>query len=187
VRAIARYLYVASSFSFVVVFVRDEGSVFEAPIAAVWRFVGSGNHHSEAHRHRKVRRRQLPGNAGRYSWEQDFLGRPERFTMSWVSYHPVGVAYRVLAGPFAGSRFFLYYLPRGRRTGVAVVGDFVSPTIPDAEIPAAVDRFFSLEFEQDRTAIEADVGAGPRNVDPRPSREPGPRGSRRSKVRSRPG
>lgn len=155
----ARYLYVLSSFRSGVVFVRDEGSVFEAPIDAVWEFVGSKDHHSEAHRHRKVRRRRLPGNSGRYSWEQDFLGRPERFTMAWVSYHPVGVAYRVLAGPFAGSRFFLYYQAQGPRTAVTVVGDFVSPTLPAAEVPAAVDRFFTLEFEQDRAAIAADARA----------------------------
>jgi hypothetical protein len=74
--------------------------------------------------------------------------------MAWASYYPVGIAYRVLAGPFSGSQFFLYYLPRGRRTGVTVVGDFVSPTIPSDEIPAAVDRFFSVEFDQDRHAIE---------------------------------
>ena len=33
------------------VFVRDEGSVFEAPIDVVWEFVGSGDAHSIAHRH----------------------------------------------------------------------------------------------------------------------------------------
>ena len=160
------------------VFLRDEGSVFDAPAEAVWKFVSSGNHHSDAHRHRKVRRRLLPGNSGRYSWEQEFLGRSERFTMTWVSYYPVGVAYRVLAGPFAGSRFFLYYVPRGRRTGVSVVGDFVSPTIPPGEILAAVDRFFSTEFEQDRAAIEADARAS-RTPAVRPASRPRRRGRTR--------
>jgi hypothetical protein len=139
------------------VFLQDEGSVFGAPVEEVWRFVGSGDHHSHAHRHRKVRRRLLPGNSGSYSWEQDFLGRPERFTMRWSSFYPVGIAYAVLAGPLSGSKFFLYYVPRGPRTGVTVVGEFVSPTIPSEEVAAAVDRFFSTEFEQDRSAIEQDA------------------------------
>jgi hypothetical protein len=138
------------------VFVRDEGSLIDAPPEAVWAFVSSGDHHSEAHRHRHVRRRVFPDNSGRYSWEQDFLGRPEKFTMEWVSYYPVGVAYQVTEGPFSGSKFFLYYVPRADRTEVRVVGDFVSPSLPTAEIPAAVDRFFSVEFDQDRKVIEAD-------------------------------
>jgi hypothetical protein len=136
-----------------VVFIQDEGGVFEAPIATVWAFVSSGDHHTAAHGHRRVRRRPRPGNAGQYSWEQEFLGRPERFTMRWTSYYPVGVAYDVLAGPFRGSRFFLYYLPRGRTTGVSVVGEFVSPTIPVRKLRSAVRRFFALEFAQDSAAI----------------------------------
>ena len=137
------------------VFVRDEGSVFEAPIDVVWEFVGSGDAHSIAHRHSAWRREVGPENSGTYSWEQAFDGQPTRFTMHWVSFHPVGVAYEVREGPFAGSRFFLYYIPRGNRTEVGVVGEFVSPTLPEAEIEAAVRRFFDFEFEQDHAAIRA--------------------------------
>jgi hypothetical protein len=150
------------------VFVRDEGGEFDAPLEQVWKFVGSGARHSAAHHHRKFRRRRLPGNAGEYSWEQDFGGRPQRFTMRWTSFYPVGVGYQVREGPLAGSRFLLYYLPRGRRTGVTVVGDFVSPTIAPSRVAAAVTRFFAVEFAQDRAAIAAE----------RPSRSPsGPRSS----------
>jgi hypothetical protein len=163
------------------VYFRDRGSVFAATRDEVWRFVGSGDHHSEAHHHRGVRRELFPGNSGRYSWEQEFLGRAERFTMEWVSYPPVGIAYRVREGPFAGSTFFLSYEPRGRRTGVEIVGDFVSPTIPAHRIPAAVDRFFATEFEQDRDAIARDLGSA-RTRRPRSSRRsPG----RRTHPRSR--
>lgn len=135
------------------VFLRDEGSVFDAPLDVVWDFVGSRDEHSQAHRHRDVRRERLSENSGRYSWIQDFLGRPEPFTMRWTSFAPVGLAYDVLEGPFAGSRFFLYYTPQGGRTAVTIVGEFTSPTIPAPDLAAAVDRFFSLEFEQDHAAI----------------------------------
>lgn len=137
------------------VFLRDEGSLFDAPLDTVWQFVSSGPKHSEAHRHRATERRTLSGNSGEYTWEQDFGGKSERFTMRWTTSYPVGIAYEVLEGPFAGSRFFLYYVPRGRQTEVVVVGEFVSPTLPESEVGAAVDRFLSTEFEQDRAAIEA--------------------------------
>jgi hypothetical protein len=145
----------------------DEGGVFEAPLDAVWAFVGSGDHHSGAHAHRHGRRRRLPGNAGEYSWEQEFDGRSERFTMRWRSYHPLGVAYEVLAGPFRGSRFFLYYLPRGGRTAVTVVGEFVSPRIPERRVAAAVRRFFAKEYAQDRAAIRRDLARARATARPR--------------------
>jgi hypothetical protein len=141
------------------VFIHDTGGEFRAPIDEVWRFVSSGDHHSAAHRHRKVRRTLFRGNSGRYSWEQDFLGHPERFTMRWTSFYPVGVFYDVLAGPFRGSRFFLYYTPRGRRTEVTIAGEFRSPSLEDKALRSAVARFFAREFRQDRWAIEGDPRA----------------------------
>ncbi|MGP8077267.1 MAG: hypothetical protein ACLQD8_09340 [Thermoplasmata archaeon] len=135
------------------VFVRDEGSVFDAPLEEVWKFVGSGDEHSRAHRHRGWRRERGEGNSGTYSWEQEFLGAPARFTMHWISYHPLGVAYDVLEGPFAGSRFFLYYVPQGQKTGVTVVGEFASPTLPESRLKDEVLRFFSVEFDQDSAAL----------------------------------
>lgn len=137
------------------VFLRDEESVFDAPLEKIWRFLGSGDGHSTAHEHRSQRRERLGENSGRYTWEQSFLGALTRFTMRWTAFYPVGIAYEVLEGPFQGSNFFLFYTPKGERTGVSVVGEFVSPTIPEDELAAAVDRFFSLEFEQDNRAIQA--------------------------------
>jgi len=135
------------------IFLRDEGSVFEAPPEDVWGFVSSGDHHADAHRHRSVRRERVHDQSGTYSWEQDFEGGPVRFTMRWTTFHPLGIAYEVLEGPFAGSRFFLYYVPKGSRTGVDLVGTFESPTIPDERLEASVRRFFAIEFEQDQAGL----------------------------------
>ena len=137
------------------VFVRDEGSHFDAPLDTVWRFLSEPSAHSEAHRHRATRRRSLAENSGEYSWVQDFDGAPTRFTMRWTAFPPVGVAYRVLEGPFTGSTFFLFYVPHGPRTEVVVAGEFVSPTLEERNVRSAVDRFFSVEFEQDGAAIAA--------------------------------
>jgi hypothetical protein len=154
------------------VFVRDEGSVFDVPIDEVWRFLGSGAAHSSAHGHRRVHRTIRSPNEGTYSWEQPFAGRSARFTMRWHAFVPVGIAYEVLAGPFRGSRFFLSYFPRGRRTGVSVVGEFVSPTIPPRRIATAVRRFFAREFEQDLAALRSG-GGRPARGRPPPKRRRG--------------
>jgi hypothetical protein len=136
-----------------VILLRDEGSIFEAPIDQVWEFVGSREPHAAAHRHRAVRREREHENSGSYSWEQDFEGKPARFTMRWTTFHPLGIAYEVLEGPFLGSKFFLYYVPQGNRTGVDLVGVFSSPSIPDAQLEESVRRFFAIEFEQDQAGL----------------------------------
>jgi len=136
-----------------VVFVRDEGSVYNAPIDEVWRFLASGLSHSEAHHHRNAQHKSLPGFYSEDTWEEDFEGKPETFTVRWTTLRPLGVAYDVLQGPFVGSKFFVYYRARGDKTRVTIVGDFVSPTIPAARVEASVLAFFAREFEEDSAAI----------------------------------
>ena len=137
------------------VFLRDDGSVFDVPRDLVWEFFGSGEPHSRAHRHTRPRREHLTANSGIYRWEIDVDGTPTPFAMRWTAFPPLGLAYEVLDGPFAGSRFFLYYTPLGDRTGVTVVGEFTSPSLSDDRLPAAVDRFLSREFEEDSAALRA--------------------------------
>ena len=136
-------------------FLRDDDGTFDAPVEAVWRFLGDGPRHSEAHRHTEVVRELQSDHEGTYSWVQPFDGHPTRFTMHWRSFAPLGIVYEVRVGPFEGSRFFLYYAPVGERTRVAIVGEFESPSLAGAELEDAVRRFFALEFEQDRAAIES--------------------------------
>ena len=137
------------------VFVRDEGSVYNASLEEVWRFLSSPDAHTAAHQHRNVRRTALPGNAGEYSWEQEFEGKSERFTMRWTAFPRFGIAYEVLEGPFVGSKFFAYYRPRGPKTRVTIVGDFASPSIPAPRLESSVLGFFAREFEQDSVAMAA--------------------------------
>ncbi len=135
------------------VFLRDEGSLFDAPLETVWEFVGSGDAHSTAHVHSATHRERHAELSGTYSWVQEFDGRRVPFRMRWTSYWPLGIAYEVLDGPFTGSKFFIYYEGRGEKTAVGIVGEFVSPEIPDADLPSAVDRFFAREYDQDNAAL----------------------------------
>lgn len=142
------------------VFVRDEGSVYNAPVEVVWKFLSSDAQHSRAHAHRNAVGKELSGNSGEYSWDQDFEGKSERFTMRWTAFPPFGLAYEVLEGPYVGSKFFVYYRPRGAKTRVTIVGDFVSPSIPPVRLEPSVLAFFAREFEQDSPVIAA-MGTAP--------------------------
>ena len=80
--------------------------------------------------------------------------------MRWTAFPLFGIAYEVLDGPFSGSKFFVYYRPRGTKTRVTIVGDFVSPTIPANRLESSVLAFFAREFEQDSAAIASQLGLG---------------------------
>ena len=133
--------------------VRDEGSRFSVPLALVWRYLDLPQEHSRAHGHTSVHRERTGAYSGRYSWRQPWGRSPVRFTMEWTSFPPLGVAYDVTEGRFKGSTFFLYYVPRGRRTEVSVVGDFVSPSLPTRVLRRKVLSFFAWEFRQDDRAM----------------------------------
>ncbi|MFI5417967.1 MAG: hypothetical protein ACHQ2Y_03600 [Candidatus Lutacidiplasmatales archaeon] len=134
-------------------FLIDDSGEFEAPLEAVWQYFESTADHRAAHHHRNNRLELLPGDSFLASWEQDFEGRSVAFTMRGTTVHPLGLAYEVLEGPFAGSRFLNYYTPKGGRTGVTLVGEFTSRTLPRDELEGKVLTFFGDEFAQDVTGL----------------------------------
>lgn len=135
------------------VFYHDDAGEFEAPLDLVWAYFRSPGDHRTAHGHRHSRLESLTETCFLATWEQEFAGRSVEFQMRGTEFPPLGFAYEVLRGPFAGSKFFNYYRPRGPRTGVTLVGEFRSLTLPDGELEAAVRAFFDTEFEQDRAGL----------------------------------
>jgi hypothetical protein len=68
---------------------------------------------------------------------------------------PVGVAQEYLEGPAAGYKAFLYYYPRGNKTGITVVGDFTIEGAPDEESTRrAVAQMMDHSFTEDEAIIK---------------------------------
>ncbi len=156
---------------------RDEGSRFSVPLGFVWRYLDLFEDHSRAHGHTSMRRERTGASTGRYSWRQPWGPSRVRITMEWTAFPPLGVAYVVTGGPFEGSTFFLYYVPRGQETEVSLVGNFVSPSLPAGELRRKVLSFFAREFRQDDRAMRerfAAESSGRRSVPgaPRWARRP---------------
>ncbi len=151
-------------------FLRYEGTVFDAPLESVWRFAGSGDRHSEAHLHRPTERKVRSDTPGPYSWEQPFDGEPVRFNVRGNAFPRVGIVYDVRKEEFIGSRFFLDTTPLGALTGFSGDGEFVPPTRADAQIGPAVARFFAQELDHDSAATKMSMSPGHR---PAPLPPPG--------------
>lgn len=138
------------------VFVKDEGSHFDAPIDVVWKYIQSETDHGGAHKGRRnFQRKVLSENTVELSWEQEADGQWLKTANRLTFLPPVGFAVEPLEGPLAGSKFINYYTPKGSRTEVTVVGEWTSKTIPPAMLEKAVWANLEKVFHEDNDGLKA--------------------------------
>jgi hypothetical protein len=63
------------------------------------------------------------------------------------------MTYEYLEGPLAGSKIFQYYVPKGSKTEVVVVGNLASPSLSDRELKALYDDYTQICFDEDDTSM----------------------------------
>ncbi|MCI4321116.1 MAG: SRPBCC family protein [Thermoplasmata archaeon] len=132
----------------------DEGGEFDAPLETVWRFIQSQDDHGESHpEHQNAQMKPLTETTVQVSWEQDMEGKKVKVVNRLTMLPPVGLAIEQLEGPLAGSKFFNYYTPKGAKTGVTIVGDFKSPSVPEAHLEPMVRKNFEHVFSQDTASL----------------------------------
>ena len=91
------------------------------------------------------------------SWEQvdDANSQNIRMKIRGTMYYPLGITFEILEGPFADSKYFVYYIPTdNNKTGVTVVGDFKSNIIPEEQIKPIVLDFSERVFNEDITYLK---------------------------------
>lgn len=137
------------------VFISDWGSEFDAPIDVVWSYLQSDTDHGNSHKgRRKFDRKQVNENTVMLSWEQDVEGNWIRMSNRLTFHPPIGFFVEPLEGPMAGSKFFNYYVPKGDKTAVVVVGDWTSKMIPVAQLEKAVMANLEKVFHEDTVGIQ---------------------------------
>lgn len=132
----------------------DEGSHFDVPVETIWRFLQSPDHGTSHPEHRNPQAKPLSETSAQVSWEQELEGRTVKVVNRITMFPPLGIVVEQTEGPLAGSKFFNFYTPKGSRTAVTIVGDFRSPTVPEAQLEAIVRRNFEQVFAQDTAALK---------------------------------
>jgi hypothetical protein len=136
------------------VFVKDEGSVFDAPIDFVWKYIYGGEAHDSAHKTtRNPKFEKYSDITIIYGSERYLRGKwaPDRMRISM--FPPVSVVTEWLEGVLAGSKLTYVYSPQGDKTRIDVYGEFTSRTLPAAEVEAVAREFLDSEFAADGPAI----------------------------------
>jgi hypothetical protein len=129
----------------------DEGSVFDASVDKVWQYL-----RSEEHDHPSFKNvgREVNGNVVTITSERIIMGKPVKVKIRNTLYPPVGYVSEHLEGPTAGSRAFLYYIPKGEKTGVTVVGDFVIAGLDEKATRDAVLAQMQITFDEDNANLK---------------------------------
>ena len=134
------------------VFLKDEGSEFDAPLDKVWKLNQSEGQHS--HPSLKNQTQGMEGEHPTLTYETmmpDCSLVKHKVRMS--VFPPVGVVFETVEGPLKGSTSFQIYTPKGAKTGVMVVGDWKGSGIPDAQLQGAVMQFLETVFAEDRANL----------------------------------
>jgi hypothetical protein len=123
------------------VFIEDREGVFDASIDKVWKLAkahsteGAKIHPSAKNVATEMINEQVFFNS---SEEEEINGQSVRIKMKGTIFYPLGVAFEAIEGPFAGSTYFIYYVPlENNKTNVVVAGDFrsqsIDPVVDDEE------------------------------------------------------
>ncbi len=139
------------------VFIEDREGIFDASIDKVWKLVqahvkeGSIIHPSA----KNVVTELLDENTFINSWNEEINGQSISIKVKGRMFYPVGVVFEMIEGPFAGSTYLIYYIPRpDNRTGVVLAGEFrslsIDPTVGDDErLRSMVLSTFEKVFYED--------------------------------------
>ncbi|MDE1820042.1 MAG: hypothetical protein KGJ23_04050 [Euryarchaeota archaeon] len=139
------------------VYLKDEGSEFEAPVDFVWKYIFGGEGHDAAHKTtRNPKFKKVSEITIEYGSERLLRGKwaPDRMRITMVP--PISVTTEWLDGVLAGSKFVYVYKPQGEKTRIDVYGEFTSPTLPPEGVEAAAREFLESEFRDDAPAVKAE-------------------------------
>jgi hypothetical protein len=103
----------------------------------------------------KMISRELNGNVVVITAERNIMGKTAHVKVRNTIYPPFGIVQEHLEGPFAGSRAFSYYVPKGDKTGITVVGDYTIKGVEGEQaVRDAVLAGAQISFDEDNANIK---------------------------------
>lgn len=134
------------------VYILDEGSVFDAPIDRLWKYLPSDEHRHNSSK--LISREMVNSNTVVITGERNFMGKMLRTKVKNTLYPPFGFVQEHLEGPTAGSKAFVYYIPKGNKTGITIVGDFVLSGMDEKATRDALMAQFQVSFDEDNANLK---------------------------------
>jgi hypothetical protein len=135
------------------VFIKDEEGTFQAPVSKVWELLQSPQDHQ--HPSQINPQFAMDGEHPVVSFGVKMPdGKVVNNKIRVTPMAPVGYALEYLEAPFAGSRSFTFYSPKGDQTGVTVVGDYTSQWMTGDALKQAVALSLENAFREDQENLK---------------------------------
>ena len=133
------------------VFILDEGGVFDAPLEKIWKLSRSKFHIHSSTKNMKIERTADPSTIF-MTWDSETAGLAFKNRAKLTFLPPIGFTMDYVEGSFAGSREFEYYIPMGDKTGITCVGDWrwAPGGLSDEELRDVVSKFYDEGFREDK-------------------------------------
>ncbi len=135
------------------VFIEDKGSEFKGPVDKVWKLNASEGQHPHASL-RNYAAQPAGENSMIVTWEHTVAGKNEKSKVKLTLFPPLGYSMEFSEGPFAGSKTFQYYKPKGQKTGVDVIGDWRSPSLSEDALKKEAVKFLEAVFKEDEENLK---------------------------------
>ena len=74
--------------------------------------------------------------------------------MKVTPYPPVGYLIEYAEGPIKDTKLMEFYIPKGNKTGVTVVGELQSSMMSDNQLKGAVQASLDKPFEEDQQNLK---------------------------------
>jgi hypothetical protein len=130
----------------------DRGSVFDAPIDAVWDYIENDQEfHPKAHGSslRNFEAKELSAVTSLISCEVRWGGRWRKMISRITEIRPAVRINEELEGPYAGSKTVSVYSPVGRRTAIDVLCYMRSSELSPTEIKRETMKTLAKTFAED--------------------------------------
>ena len=135
------------------VFIVDEGSEFKGPLEKVWQLAQSELQHK--HSFQKNPKVSMEGEHPVLRFEaQTPSGEWVKNAIRMTVLPPVGFLLEYIDGDFVGSKAMEYYTPKGSKTGVTVVGEWVSKSVPADQLKKMVLKNLEVAFNEDQENLK---------------------------------
>jgi len=137
------------------VFVIDQGSVFDAPIDKIWKYITTAN--NDQHNHTSMMNVQysIEGEHPILAFETEGPGGSKmKQKLKLTMLPPTGYLMEYVEGPLKGSKAMQFYHAMGDKTGITVAGEFVSTIMPENMIHGMVMQQLEMAFNEDQVNLK---------------------------------
>ncbi len=137
------------------VHILDEGSVFDAPLDKIWRYLQTAPEDLHVHRSMMNVQTVMEGDQPVMSFETEAPGGMKvKNKIKMTFFAPVGFLLEYTDGPLTGSKVMQHYAPMGNRTGVTVAGEYVSRMMPENQIKPLILGELEQAFKEDNANLQ---------------------------------